>query len=154
MKLFRATLAVAGILLAAPAFAQNMLDSLQMARGEIAADRKTIVASVMDFTESESAAFWPIYNDYRTAARKIGDKMVSLVQQADSTLATVDAKGAQSMVTQWMALQGERANLLKSYIPKFGKVLPPKKLIRYYQVENKMDAVIAYGMAENVPLVK
>jgi hypothetical protein len=153
MKLFRAALALAGILLAAPAFAQNMLDSLQMARADIDADRKTIITNTMQFTETESAAFWPVYNTYRESARRINDKMVSLVQRADSSLAVLDDKTAESLVTQWMALQAEKATLRKTYVPKFGKALPPKKLVRYYQVENKMDAIIQFSLAANVPLV-
>jgi hypothetical protein len=154
MKALRAALVLAGILLAAPAFAQTTLDSLQMARADIAADRKAVITGAMGFTDTESAAFWPVYNDYRAASRKIDDKMVSLIQQADSTIATVDTKSAQAMVTQWMALAAEKATLRKTYVPRFGKALPPKKLIRYYQLENKMDAIIAYALAANVPLVK
>jgi hypothetical protein len=154
MKLFRAALALAGILLAAPAFAQNMLDSLQMARADIDADRKTIITTTMQFTEKESAAFWPIYDTYRVSAHKINDKMVSLVQRADSSLAALDAKTAESLTTQWMDLKAEKDALKKSYVVKFGKVLPPKKLVRYYQIENKMDAIIEYSLAANVPLVR
>src|SRR5574337_399806 len=116
MKLARITLALAGVLLAAPAFAQNSLDSLQMARAEISSDRKSVIAGLMDFTEKEIAAFWPVYNNYRDASRKIDDKMVSLVQQADSSMASMTMVKSQSLLDPWMALKAEKANLRRTYI--------------------------------------
>ena len=153
MKLARIAAVLAGILLAAPALAQNTLDSLQMARAEISSDRKAVIAGLMDFTDSESSAFWPVYNNYRDASRKIDDKMVSLVQQADSSMTKMDMTKAQSLLDQWMSLKAEKASLRKTYIKQFAKTIPAMKLLRYYQVENKMDAVIEYALAENVPLV-
>ena len=55
---------------------------------------------------------------------------------------------------QSIALQEDRLNLLKSYIPKFSKVLPTKKVVRLYQVENKLDAILGYELARGIPLVK
>jgi hypothetical protein len=154
VKSIRTVLAVAGIVLAAPAFAQNTLDSLQMARAQISSDRKVIVANLMDFTSKESEAFWPVYNNYRTDVSKIDDKLVALVQQADTALDSLTEKSCQSLMEQWMSLKAEKANLRKSYVKQFAKTIPPIKLFRYYQLENKMDAVVEYTMAANVPLVE
>ena len=44
--------------------------------------------------------------------------------------------------------------LKKSYLSKFKAVLPPKKVARYYQLENKIQAVIAFQLADRIPLVK
>ena len=107
----------------------------------------------MDFTETESAAFWPVYNAYRAEVRKIDDKSVALYHEADAALGSLTMVKAQSLLEQWMSLMAEKATLRKSYVKKFGKTIPAKKLVRYYQIENKMDAVIAYSMAENIPLV-
>ena len=45
------------------------------------------------------------------------------------------------------------AGLKTTYVPKLSKVLPPKKVARYLQVENKIRAAIKYDMADKVPLV-
>ena len=41
----------------------------------------------------------------------------------------------------------------KGYVKKFKKVLPAKKVARYYQVENKLDAIIDVDLAREIPLV-
>jgi len=32
-------------------------------------------------------------------------------------------------------------------------VLPGKKVVRFYQIENKMDAVLRYDLAAQIPVV-
>ena len=39
-----------------------------------------------------------------------------------------------------------------SLVDAFSDVLPPKKVMRFYQVENKLDAIIDYRLAQSVPL--
>jgi hypothetical protein len=44
--------------------------------------------------------------------------------------------------------------LMQSYQPRFRKVLPEVKVARYYQLENKTNAIFNYELAEGIPLVK
>jgi len=154
MKALRIAAALAGLLIAAPTFAQTVNDELEAARSQIHADRKAIVAQLMTMTETESAAFWPIYNTYREDVRKTDDKLVALIKDYASQESTLTDVQAQKMLDQYNSLRAEKVGLQKSYVKKFGKALPAKKLIRYYQIENKMDAIIQYDMAANIPLVK
>jgi hypothetical protein len=39
------------------------------------------------------------------------------------------------------------------YVSKLSKVLPPKKIARYLQIENKIRAAIKYDLAKEIPLV-
>ena len=32
--------------------------------------------------------------------------------------------------------------------------MPPAKLLRYFQLENKLDAVVAYDLAQRIPLAQ
>ena len=44
--------------------------------------------------------------------------------------------------------------LEKQYYKKFQKILPGKKVLRYFQVENKVKALIDAQMALEIPLVE
>lgn len=154
MKAFRIAIALAGLLMVAPALAQTVNDELEAARAQIHADRKAIVAKLMQMTDTESAAFWPVYNTYREDVRKTDDKVVALLKDYAAQESTLTDVQAQKMLDQLTSLRGEKAGLQKVYVKKFGKALPAKKLIRYYQIENKMDAIIAYDLAANIPLAK
>jgi len=39
-------------------------------------------------------------------------------------------------------------------LSKFRKVLPETKVARLLQIENKIDAIINYGLADAIPLIE
>jgi hypothetical protein len=47
-----------------------------------------------------------------------------------------------------------RADLILELAKSFNKVLPPKKVVRYFQIESKLDSVIDYELAARIPLVR
>ena len=137
---------------ALPAAAQTATDELEAARTQIQADRKAIVSKLMNMSEQESAAFWPVYNTYREDIRKVDDKLVALAESYFSAPDSLSDKQAQDMLKDWMKLRGDRLNVRKSYVGKFSKAVPTAKVMRFYQIENKMDAVIDYELAASIPL--
>ena len=48
-------------------------------REEAGQDRRNIVRANMLLTETESARFWPLYEEYRVERQKIGDRRVRLI---------------------------------------------------------------------------
>jgi hypothetical protein len=48
-------------------------------RQEAGQDRRNIVRANMLLTETESARFWPLYDEYRAERQKIGDRRVRLI---------------------------------------------------------------------------
>ena len=142
------------MIVALPVHAQTATDELEAARTQIQADRKAIVARLMNMTEQESAAFWPVYNQYREDIRKVDDKLVSVAESYFSQADSLTDKQAQGMLSDWMKLRADKLAVRKSYVKKFSKAIPTVKLVRFYQIENKMDAVIEYEMAASIPLVE
>jgi len=154
MSLRHALLAGLGVLFAASAFAQSDTDVLEAARTQIQADRKAVVAKAMGLTDEQGAKFWPVYNEYRESMRKVDDKLVQLANNYFQNTDKITDEQSQSMLSQWMNLNAEKVNVKKSYVKKFSKAIPSNKVIRFYQVENKMDAVINYELAASIPLTQ
>jgi hypothetical protein len=63
-------------------------------------------------------------------------------------------KGAKDLLAESLAIEAEHLKLRQAYLPKFRGVLSDTMLARYYQLENKIDAVIDFDLARNIPLVK
>ena len=61
---------------------------------------------------------------------------------------------ARDLLQQQLDLEQDRAKLRRSYVSKFEKVLPAKKVARYYQIENKLDVALQYEAAKQIPLVE
>lgn len=131
-------------------------DNMQILRDKIRADKKLVVATNMDLTESEAKGFWPIYEQYQNDLQKINQRMANLLESyADDfrNKSLTDDK-AKKLINEALAIDQAEANLKSTYAPKLSKVLPVRKVLRYLQIENKIRAVVKYDIASGVPLVR
>jgi hypothetical protein len=136
-----------------PAWTQ---DNMQILRDKIKADKKLLVAANMQLTESEAKAFWPVYDQYQKDLTAINRRIVKLIESyaADYRANTLTDEKAKKLTADYVAIEKAEAGLQESYVPKLNKVLPPKKVARYLQIENKIRAAIKYELAGEIPLVQ
>jgi hypothetical protein len=141
----------------APGMAQDKpADNMEILRDKIKADKKLLVATNMELTESEAKAFWPIYAEYQKDLQTINRRIVNLLDSyaADARGKTLTDDKAKKLIDEALAIEQSEANLKGAYAPKLSKVLPVKKVARYLQIENKIRAVVKYDLAQGVPLVQ
>ena len=131
-------------------------DNMQILRDKLRADKKLVVATNMELTESEAKAFWPIYEQYQKDLQKINRRLVNLLESyaADFRGKSLTDDKAKKLIDEAVAIEQAEANLKSAYAPKLSKALPVKKVARYLQIENKIRAVIKYDLAQGVPLVQ
>lgn len=143
------------LLLVGPTLAQDQpADNMQILREKMSADKKLLVASNMDLTESEAKAFWPIYENYQAELEKLNERTKKLISDYAATYKTMTDEVAKSLLDEGLAIERDRQKLRESFLPKFREVLSDKKVARYYQLENKINALIIYELAGRIPLVK
>ena len=130
------------------------MDEIQLNRLAIQVERQAIITQAMDLTPEEMETFWPLYREYRLEAAKIGDRIVALIQRYAANYDDLKDATADKLVADFVKVEQARANLKAKFLPKFKKVLPAKKVMRFYQVENKLDVLILSEMAESIPLVR
>jgi hypothetical protein len=146
--------AVAALALATPRGAVAQADQGQVyaARLQLETDRAQVVADNLTLTDAEGTAFWPVYRAYRSEVHAIGDKSEKLIDNFGRVYTSLADTTATRLLNDWLGIQKERVDLKTSYLPKFMAVLPAHKVARYYQIENKLDAIVAYAAAQSVPL--
>jgi hypothetical protein len=131
-------------------------DNMQILRDKIRADKKLVVATNMELTESEAKSFWSIYEQYQKDLQKINQRMVNLLQSYadDYRNKSLTDEKARKLIDEALAIERAEAGLKSAYAPKLSKVLPAIKVVRYLQIENKIRAVVRYDIASGVPLVR
>ncbi len=155
MKPFAVILIVLCAALATPLLAQDKpADNKSLALEKAKADKKLIVAENMQLTEGEAKRFWPLYESYQRDLGKINDRLLKLMDDYAASYQTMTDAAANKLVDESVAIESDRTKLAQSYLPEFKKVLPATKVVRYYQIENKVRAVINYELADRIPLVK
>lgn len=142
-------------IVALPVLAQDKpADTMQIVREKLQADKKLLVATNMDLTEKEAQAFWPIYESYQKDLGLVNGRMLVLLEDFAKNYQAMTDEEAKKLVDDYLAIEQDRITLKQSYRPKLRKALPEKKVARYLQIENKVEAVIRYELAGRVPLVK
>ena len=131
-------------------------DNMKILRDKIKADKKLLVATNMELTESEAKGFWPIYDEYQNDLQKINRRIVGLLESyaADFRDKSLTDDKAKKLIDEAVAIEAAEANLKSTYVPKLSKALPVKKVARYLQIENKIRAVVRYDLAQGIPQVQ
>ena len=151
------SLLAALLLLALPATrasageAQNA--NLDILRDTIRANRKALVAANLTLTDEEAGRFWPLYERYQTELKAVNDRTVKVIQDYTASFHDISDDKAMKLAEDWLSAEGDRVKVRRTYLDEFAKVLPGKKVVRFYQIENKMDAVLRYDLASEIPVV-
>ncbi len=150
-----ALLLTAGLMAMSPssATAQTEQDIIEVARSVIKTDRQAVVAQTLQLTDAESSSFWPVYHRYRADMDKVGDALLRLVREYAQYYPDVPDQRARKMLTDLGNLEKKHAATRTAYLKKFAKILPPGKILRFAQVESRLDLAMRLGLAANIPLV-
>ena len=132
--------------------ADQQADNMALLRDKLRADKKLIVAEAMNLTEKEAAAFWPVYDSYQKDLAGLNERTMKLIKEYATNYGQMTDPAAKGIVDSFLAIEKDRIQLMQTYAPKLRKVLPEVKVARYYQIENKIRAVVNYELAQEIPL--
>jgi len=127
-------------------------DTRELARETIQANKKLVVAGNMNLNVNEKEGFWAVYEDYQKDLEKILERTVALIEEFAVNFETLSEKKATELLNTHLKIEADTVKLKKSYVSKFQKVLPAQKVVRYYQIENKIEAIIDYDLVDKIPL--
>jgi hypothetical protein len=57
------------------------------------------------------------------------------------------------LIEEYLSVEEDRAKIRRRYLPEIAKVLPGRKVARFYQIENKIDVVLRYELAAEIPVI-
>jgi hypothetical protein len=132
---------------------QSTMDALREA---MRADKKALIAANLQLTDAEAKAFWPVYDKYEKDLLAVNNQLYQVIEQYAidyNKNKLTDAKGL-DLIHRYLSAEAARTKVRESYLKQFSKVLPGLKVARFYQIENKLDAVVRYEMAAKIPMVK
>ncbi|NNL86117.1 MAG: hypothetical protein HKP27_10715 [Myxococcales bacterium] len=121
-------------------------------RAAIAENHRMIIAELLPLSAEEAAAFWPIYDRQLDEIRGLNDRLVKLVETFDYEKEDPEGLRAVAMIEEFLDIRRDRVALRRRFLADFQSALPPLKLLRYLQIENKLQAAIDYSLARVVPL--
>jgi hypothetical protein len=150
-------LAIVGVVLAVHGSALSQdkpADNMEILVEKVRADKKLFVAENMQLTEAEAKAFWPVYEQYQDELFLLRARLEKLIRDYAESYEKMTNDTAKKLMDENMMIETLALKLRQAYLPEFRKVLPEAKVVRYYQIENKIHAALIYEIARKIPLMK
>lgn len=145
------------LLLAIPCsvHAQGAQQEIDEGRAMVRAGFRGLIREEIPMTEQESAAFWPVYDEYERAVTTIMDRYSRLVADYVDRFDRGDLSNeyANELLDEYFAIRQDLLDVRRAFIPKFKAILPSLKVAQLYQLENKVNAEIDIQLALAIPLI-
>jgi hypothetical protein len=137
------------------AFAENVDDL----KKKLALDQtKLVVMENLTLSDEESAMFWPAFRDFQDNLYKLDTQYFQLVsfylkKYKEKSLSDEEAT---KMIDAYFTILESRRRLVKdfAFVLEMGKILPVKKIFRYLQIQQGIDAVDQYEISQKIPLLQ
>ena len=158
MRLQNFFLALLATGFALPLLAQDELDTAalnsaaEMQRQVTEVQRTMIITDKMGLTATESDQFWPLYREYRAEVGKLNDRYVKMVTDYAESYESLDDDVASRLLKEAFSIDAGRTKVSKKYAKKFGKFLPGAKVVRFVQIESRLDAIMDIKIKNSIPL--
>jgi hypothetical protein len=139
---------------AAPAAEAAPQSGKQIDLAAARAERRAIVNDNMKLSAKEAKAFWPVYERYEAAMDKIQDRHIAEIKDFAKHYDNLTNADAKHKLDEVIAIAQARINVQKAYIPKFRAAVSQVKTTRFFQIDNKLRAMVQCQIAQMVPLAK
>jgi hypothetical protein len=133
-------------------YSQTSNDYLEVQREILKTEKKALVAEAMQLTEAESTVFWPLYNEYNDKMYLLDTKIYDLVLRFSMEYETLSDEQAIELWKESQSIRADIFKLEKTYLKKFLKSMSGKRVLRYFQVESKIDKLMAAQQTLEIPL--
>ena len=148
----RALAAASFCLAAGAATAQTVKETLEVTRQAIESQRRVLVSGALPLTDAEADAFWPLYDAYEKERRPLDARANKLVADFLAGASTLTDAQAKAMVEEALEIDEGKLRVRRGYVGRMLKAIPPRKVARFYQIDNKLDAAVRADLAKQIPL--
>lgn len=126
----------------------------ELMRSDIRTKKATMIADRMKFTDQEAAAFWPVYRQYEADLAAINDKKVSIMKDYMKNHESLNDKQAKQLADDVFEVDRRTLDLRTKCFSSLEKALPPKTIVRWLQLERRLQLLVDAQIAQNFPAIK
>jgi len=135
--------------------AKPLTDSdIALLRHNVQAEKMQIITKTMQFTEAEAAAFWPLYREYAHEQEQIGNKRYRTIKDYAANYDQMTDAKAGELTRKILDVERSTYETRSKYLPRFEKVLTPKRAAKFFQVDRRLSLMIDLELSAAIPLLE
>lgn len=121
-------------------------------KSEIRAAKLAFMEKEMNLTAAESAAFWPVYQEFEKQRMEIKREMGKLgIAHRGEQAANLSADDLDKMMEKFFELRQKELDLEKLYHQKFRAILSAEKTAAAYKAERKFQMEVLRTLKQSRP---
>ena len=129
-------------------------DYVEMLKKDIQEESKQIVADNLTLTEEQAEVFWPLYDEYDAAYDNLVNERVKVIEDYIMNYYGLDEAIGKELVSKSIDLKYKAVDIQKEYIDKMMEVLPFSVVGKFFQIDNRITALIHIARMSTLPLVR
>lgn len=137
-----------------PPKGRNGAAAVDAVRQAVRTDKRALVEKNMQLTEAEAKRFWPVYETFQRDLAKVIQRQNRAVLDYVNAESSMTDANASRLAREVLQADAEEQKLRERQFKRVQAVLPPRKAVRYLQIENKIRTLQRFDMAEQIALVR
>ena len=133
-----------------------LADSLEESFAKIQEKKKEMISKSIHLTEEQSKVFWEIYADYESELSSVTQEGFKLMQKYSEKYRSnsISVQDASNIMAGDFRAKAREIQIKEQYLPRYQAALPAEIVLRFYQLENKIDLLLGAEIAESLPLLE
>jgi len=147
-------LAAVAVALSNPVAAQQVRDETRLTYEVLTSEWTNLIGGALKLTDEEAEAFWPLYEEYGKAKGELWNKRIDVIKIFLRSYNEMTPETARLLLDQRFSIDKQMLELEMEWAKRFDDVLPPNKVTRLFQAENKLETAMQMEIVKDVPLAK
>jgi len=133
---------------------QKVAAIMDMMLSDMTTQKKALVETVMQFSEADAKAFWPIYEEYQREYYELGNETAALIKEFVENIDKMTEDRADSLMTRTFDLQKRKMEVRHKYYYRLRKALTPIKAVKFAQLDDQLVQMLELQISSNLPYIR
>ncbi|HYV93716.1 MAG TPA: hypothetical protein VE978_18215 [Chitinophagales bacterium] len=137
------------VLIALISTVRTLAQPPQQQKENIEARHIGFITNQLQLTPEEAKAFWPVYNLYHAEVEALRKNHVTELLSAKVNFESYTDDQVSKLIDDEMEYRQKELDIQRKYNPEFKKVLPVKKVAKFYRAEQQFKINLIRDMQNN-----
>jgi hypothetical protein len=135
-------------------YSQDMtMDDVKLVQQAFGRDKKVLLGQYLQLNDAQSKKFWPIYDTYEEARRKLGRDRILIIDDYAKHYDSLTNAKADQLVKRLLKNDDDFAKLQKTYYEKVKTATSALVGAQFLQYENYIQTSIRSEVQESIPFI-
>jgi hypothetical protein len=130
---------------------ENFREYITLLRADIKAQRKDIIAELMQFDDEDDAKFWPLFEQYDAELAKMGEGRTQLIIEYSRNYENFTDSKADTLMSKAFEMEAQRTMLKKKYFDIMKGSIGAARAAKFFLIENQIQHLVDLQISAQLP---